>query len=439
MSEKTICPSCGKVLIVDENQKFMRCENCGAECKNPFYNEAIELVEIKNSDTQPNVKNMKCDDISEVPKESIKKKNEKLIIAITVFSSILLLYTITMFGMFIAMLFMGTIISIKTYIASIVDPCFSIICFAASVVLCKNRRSADEKNSGCLIAILVSNGYFVAECLIGGIISIAINHIYNSTWMGLIACAIFNIAPLILSAIALKNTIKMAPKYVAPQHLDGNSEFNAGLLSLIWLNFVNNLIVTFTLGLCTPWAIRRSYSWLYEHQVIDDRKLVFDGKAASLFGQWVKWLLLCIVTLGVYALFVPIKKAEWIAKNTHLEKNNGASDENKSAFDGKFWSYWGMKFLNALIVIFSCGICAPWAIVREQRWLAEHQTIDGKRLAFDGSAVGLFGQWIKWLLLSVVTIGIYAWWIPIKKQKWITQHTHFCIEFEEVPVDNENE
>lgn len=202
---------------------------------------------------------------------------------------------------------------------------------------------------------------------------------------------------------------------------NSKSEFTGGLFSQIWLNFVNSLIIIFTLGFCTPWAIRREYTWLYEHQVIDGKKLVFEGKAASLFGQWVKWMLLSIVTCGIYALFVPVKKMEWITKNTHVSGVNGG----QSQFDGKVGSYLGMRIVNALIIVFTLGICTPWAIVREQRWMSEHQTFDGQRLLFDGTAAGLFGQWIKWLLLSLITVGIYSLWIPIKMQKWVTSHTHF--------------
>lgn len=205
-----------------------------------------------------------------------------------------------------------------------------------------------------------------------------------------------------------------------------HSEFNAGLLSLIGLNIVNNIILFFTLGFGMPWVVRREYTWLYEHQVIDDKKLAFEGKAASLFGQWVKWMLLSIITLGIYSFLVPLKEMQWVTKNTHIQNFGTNGSDNRSEFDGKFWSFWGMRFVNALIVVFTLGICTPWAIVREQRWLAEHRVFDGQRLVFDGKASGLIGHWIKWMLLSIITLGIYALWIPIKKQKWITAHTHFA-------------
>ncbi len=204
-----------------------------------------------------------------------------------------------------------------------------------------------------------------------------------------------------------------------------HSEFQAGLMSLIGLNIVNFLIVTFSLGFATPYAICREYKWLYNHEVIDDRKLVFVGKAGSLLGQWIKWILLSVITLGIYAWLIPIRKARWIAENTHIDPYASNDQENKSHFDGTFWEYLGEGIIEALIVTFTLGLATPYVICRSYRWQLEHQLIDGQRLVFDGKAGQLFGTWIKWCLLTIITFGIYGLWLPIKKQKWLTSHTHF--------------
>ncbi|WP_314011819.1 hypothetical protein [Mogibacterium diversum] len=38
------------------------------------------------------------------------------------------------------------------------------------------------------------------------------------------------------------------------------------------------------------------YNWEIKHTVIEGRRLEFDGTAVQLFGNWIKWLLLTIVT-----------------------------------------------------------------------------------------------------------------------------------------------
>ncbi|HAO6137079.1 TPA: DUF898 domain-containing protein, partial [Listeria monocytogenes] len=49
---------------------------------------------------------------------------------------------------------------------------------------------------------------------------------------------------------------------------------------------------------------------------IEGRRLKFQGSAVSLFGHWVKWLLLTIITIGIYGFWVFIKLEDWKVKNT---------------------------------------------------------------------------------------------------------------------------
>ena len=60
------------------------------------------------------------------------------------------------------------------------------------------------------------------------------------------------------------------------------------------------------------------YRWETKHTVVDGRRLVFDGTALQLFGNWVKWLLLFIVTLGIYGFWLSIALRKWKTKHTHF-------------------------------------------------------------------------------------------------------------------------
>ena len=44
---------------------------------------------------------------------------------------------------------------------------------------------------------------------------------------------------------------------------------------------------------------------------------MFDGKAIQLFGNWIKWVLLTTITLGIYSFWLNIKMKKWITKHTH--------------------------------------------------------------------------------------------------------------------------
>ncbi|HDU8533600.1 TPA: DUF898 family protein, partial [Enterococcus faecalis] len=39
--------------------------------------------------------------------------------------------------------------------------------------------------------------------------------------------------------------------------------------------------------------------------------------AMQLFGHWIKWLLLTIITLGIYGFWLNIRLQQWITKHTH--------------------------------------------------------------------------------------------------------------------------
>lgn len=98
------------------------------------------------------------------------------------------------------------------------------------------------------------------------------------------------------------------------------SHFDGGLLNYIGTNILAFLLIFFTLGICTPWAVCILYNWEIKHTVIDGKRLYFDGKAIQLFGHWIKWWLLTIVTLGIYGLWVKIRLKQWITKHTHVRR-----------------------------------------------------------------------------------------------------------------------
>ena len=48
--------------------------------------------------------------------------------------------------------------------------------------------------------------------------------------------------------------------------------------------------------------------------------LKFIGTGMGLFGQWIKWLLLTIVTLGIYGFWVNLKMRQWVVRNTVFDQ-----------------------------------------------------------------------------------------------------------------------
>ena len=101
--------------------------------------------------------------------------------------------------------------------------------------------------------------------------------------------------------------------YVAPV-----SKFTGGLLGLIGINILMGLIIGFTFGLCTPWALCVKERWIAKHTYIDGKQLKFDGTGGQLFGKFLVWILLTIITFGIYSFWLEIKMKAWIVKHTHF-------------------------------------------------------------------------------------------------------------------------
>ena len=60
------------------------------------------------------------------------------------------------------------------------------------------------------------------------------------------------------------------------------------------------------------------YNWEIKHTVIDGKRLRFDGSAIVLFWLGIKWLLLIIITFGIYSFWVSISLNKWKTKHTHF-------------------------------------------------------------------------------------------------------------------------
>lgn len=233
---------------------------------------------------------------------------------------------------------------------------------------------------------------------------------------------------------------------------NSDSYFDGGVFELLGWKILGGLVTVITLGICYPLAVNWLYSWEAKHTVIEGRRLKFTGSAGGVFGTWIICILLSIITLGIYAFYVPIKIKRWREANTFFEDEIPSFDaeqnlrkEKASYFDGGFWQLFGWELLGVLITFFTAGICYPWAIKMIYSWEQRHKVYCKRRCTFDGNAMQLFGTWLLCMLLSIITLGIYTWWIPIKIKKWQIKHTHLlendtpaeeqeniCLTYEEI-------
>lgn len=99
---------------------------------------------------------------------------------------------------------------------------------------------------------------------------------------------------------------------------DHGSKFTKGLASYVWLRIWTGAVDIVTFGIAYPWTMCARYRWRIAGQVISGQQLKFDGRADQLFGQWIKWWALSIITIGIYGFWVPIKLIKWQTSHTYM-------------------------------------------------------------------------------------------------------------------------
>lgn len=92
-----------------------------------------------------------------------------------------------------------------------------------------------------------------------------------------------------------------------------NFKFVGGAANYLGTGLLAFFITLLTLGICYPFALVLLERWKAKHATIDGRKVVFTGSAWGLFGLWIKWFVLSVITLGIYTLWVgpQIQKWKW--------------------------------------------------------------------------------------------------------------------------------
>lgn len=204
----------------------------------------------------------------------------------------------------------------------------------------------------------------------------------------------------------------------------GSSEFTGGAFSNYFRALAVGLVSAISLGIAYPAMRCRYLRWEAAHTFVDGKRLVFCGSAAQLFGNYIKWLLLSIITFGLYFILAgQVKITEWETRNTHFAGLE-TSDENASEFSGKWYALFAVNFVTSLINSVTLFLAYSWTHCYAERWFWEHKTIDGYKLRFNGTGGQFFVKQIVWALLTVITFGIYSFWMTVKIKKWTVSHTH---------------
>ena len=93
-------------------------------------------------------------------------------------------------------------------------------------------------------------------------------------------------------------------------------QFRGGAASWFGTQLLCLIIIICTLGICYPFALVLFERWRAENTYLNGRQLRFIGTGWGIFGLWIKWLLLSIITLGIYTFWVYPRLMQWKVEKT---------------------------------------------------------------------------------------------------------------------------
>lgn len=95
--------------------------------------------------------------------------------------------------------------------------------------------------------------------------------------------------------------------------------FDGGAGTYLGTAILALLVTVCTLGIAYPFALVLKQRWRAKHTYVNGHRLIFLGTGLGLFGLWIKWLVLIIVTLGIYSFWVVPRVQKWIVENTDFD------------------------------------------------------------------------------------------------------------------------
>ncbi|GHV97060.1 hypothetical protein lacNasYZ03_03910 [Lactobacillus nasalidis] len=182
------------------------------------------------------------------------------------------------------------------------------------------------------------------------------------------------------------------------------------------------LLTIITCGFAAPWLNCAIQRWRTQHMVVDGKRVTFNGTGASLLGHWILWEFLTIITCGIFVFFIPVGLQKWNMNHTYYEGEKGADD---SLFDGNTFQYIGYNIVQFLLLVLTIGLAYPWTHNMILSWQTKHQLINNDRLTYDGTALGMFWRALVLAIVLAIPFGFLASpWAFCWLWRYQYAHTH---------------
>jgi uncharacterized membrane protein YjgN (DUF898 family) len=96
-------------------------------------------------------------------------------------------------------------------------------------------------------------------------------------------------------------------------------KFSGGVLAIFLFPFWAAPFAAITLGIATPWIICIIMRWICSHTTKDGKRFRFKGTGGGLFGRFIIWWLLSLITLGIYSFWSTRNQIRWVVENIEMD------------------------------------------------------------------------------------------------------------------------
>jgi uncharacterized membrane protein YjgN (DUF898 family) len=96
------------------------------------------------------------------------------------------------------------------------------------------------------------------------------------------------------------------------------SKFSGTVLFVFLFSIWAPILAIISLGLALPFIECTAIRWICDNSVIGGKHYKFKGTAMGLFGRWIIWYLLTIITLGIYGFWSTRNQIRWTIENIEM-------------------------------------------------------------------------------------------------------------------------
>jgi len=96
------------------------------------------------------------------------------------------------------------------------------------------------------------------------------------------------------------------------------SKFSGKVIQIFLFCIWAPILFTISIGLASPFIICTVIRWICNNSTISGKRFTFNGTAGGLFGRWIIWYLLTLVTIGVYGFWSTRNQIRWVIENLEI-------------------------------------------------------------------------------------------------------------------------